>query len=46
MFRHEINRIGIGHFTRNNQISLILAIFIVDENDHATLGYLRDKLLR
>ena len=33
---HKVDRIRIGKVGRDHQIAFILAIFVIDQNEHAT----------
>ena len=45
MLGHEVDGVGRRHLRRNDEVALVLAIFRVDENDHAAILHLLDDLL-
>ena len=42
---HEVDRIGRRHLRRNDQIALVLAVLVIDENAHAAIAGILDDLL-
>ena len=45
IFRHEVDRIGGRHLGRNDQIALILPVFVIDQNEHPAVAGFLDNLL-
>ncbi len=45
MARHEVDRVRRRHLRRNDEIALILAAFVVDEDEHASVARLVDDRL-
>ena|SRR6478672_9543250 len=43
--RHEIDRLRRCHLRRDDEVALILAILVVDEDEHAAVACLVDNLL-
>ena len=43
--RHEIDRLGRDAIGCDDEIALVLAVFLVDEDDHASIAQLGDNLL-
>ena len=43
--RHEIDRIGRRELRRDRQVALVLAILVVDDDDHPALADVLDRLL-
>ena len=43
--RHEIDRLGCRHLRGDDEIAFVLAILVVDENEHAAIARLLDDLL-
>ena len=46
MGRHEIDRVGGRHLRRDDQVALIFAILVVDEDEHAAIARLGDDFFR
>ena len=44
MFSHEIDRIRRGHLSRNYEVTLIFAVFMVDKNEHTTVAGVVDDI--
>ena len=44
MLGHEVDGVGCRHLRRNDEVTLVLAIFRVDENDHTAILHLFDDL--
>jgi hypothetical protein len=42
---HEIDRLGRGHLRRNDQVALVLALLVVDQDEHPAVARLFDDLL-
>ena len=42
---HEIDGVGIGHLGGNDDVALVLAVLVVDEDDHAPLLDVLNDLL-
>ena len=42
---HEVDRIGRRHLRRNDQVALVLAVLVVDQDVHAAVARLVDDLL-
>ena len=42
---HEVDRVGRRHLRRDDEVALILAVFVVDEDEHAAVARLVDDLL-
>ena len=38
VLEHEINLLGSYLFGRDDEVALVLAVFVVDDNDHASCG--------
>jgi len=45
MRRHEVYRIGRGHLCRDDQITFVLAILIIDQDIHAAIARLVNDFL-
>ena len=41
---HEVDRLGRHVIGREDQVALVLAVFLVDEDDHAAGGEVGDEL--
>ena len=42
--RHEVDRLGRDVVGGEHQVALVLAVFLVDQDDHAAGGQLGDEL--
>ena len=42
---HEVDRVGRRHLRRDDEVALILAVFVVDEDEHAAVARLVDDRL-
>ena len=42
---HEIDRLGRRHLRRDDEIALVLAVLVVDQDEHAAVARLLDDLL-
>jgi len=44
---HEVDRIGRGHLRWNDQVTLVLAVFVIDQDEHpAVTGHRKRSSLR
>ena len=43
--RHEVDRLRRRHLRRDDQVALVLAILVVDQDDHAAVADVLDDLL-
>ena len=46
MAGHEVDRLGRGHLRGNDQIALILAVVVVDQDEHPAVARLVDDRFR
>ena len=44
MGRHEVDHIGRGHLRRDHEVAFVLAILVIDKNEHAHVARLVDDL--
>ena len=44
MLGHEVDRIGRGHLRGNNEIAFVLAVRVIDQNEHASVARVVDDL--
>ena len=42
--RHEVDRLGRRALRGNEQIAFVLAVFVVDQNQHAAFAHVRQHL--
>ena len=45
MLGHEVDRVGRRHLRRDDEVALILAVLVVDQDEHAAVARLVDDLL-
>ena len=45
MRRHEIDRIRIGEFRRNDEVAFVLTVLVIDKDIHAPVPRIFDDLL-
>jgi hypothetical protein len=43
--RHEVDRLRSGHLRRDDEVAFILAVLVVDQDEHAPVARLVDDLL-
>ena len=41
---HKVDRVGGAHLCRDHQIALILAVFVIDQNEHLSVARGLDDL--
>jgi hypothetical protein len=46
VFGHEVNSVGCGHLRGDDKIAFVLAIFRIDEHDHAPVLQFLDNFVR